>query len=363
MLVVVLVALSVLVTFDSTAGAHDTFIDTLLAPFAVLAVTLRHRRPELAAWAWTAGIVLSAVPTFSQPRCGPGLVAALLILFALGSRAPLRTSATGLLVVLAGTLFLGYTDSSVGEDGDGVLFFVFAGPLLASAWFGGRVIGARDAAAAALAERSRILALQRERTARLAVEVERNQLSTHLDDAARGRLQDMTALASRGLDAPASRPAVFAEIESSGRATLNDMRSLLGVLRSDERGATLPRPTLAQLDAMLDDARRGGRVVDLRIAGDRRPLPESVELAAYRTLEHALATVRGGADPAEIIIRYLPHVLELEVSGVAADGATAEGAVAAARERVTASGGEFDDLPAGGRRTLRCRLPEALVAA
>ena len=54
--------------------------------------------------------------------------------------------------------------------------------------------------------------------------------------------------------------AAFARIERMGRESLNEMRGLLGVLRSDDRGSRSPRPTLAEIDSLLEEARAGGRV-------------------------------------------------------------------------------------------------------
>jgi hypothetical protein len=129
------------------------------------------------------------------------------------------------------------------------------------------------------------------------------------------------------------------------------MRELLGVLRGDERD-TAPRPTLAQIEDLLEQARAGGTVVELEVEGERRPLPGGLELAAYRTIQHGLEAL-GGA-PASVRLRYLPDALELELTGTFADDS--QPALAAARERVAAHGGEF----IARRSVLRARLPVAV---
>jgi signal transduction histidine kinase len=151
----------------------------------------------------------------------------------------------------------------------------------------------------------------------------------------------------------------FAQIELVGRDVLDRMRTLLGLLRAVDRGTRAPRPTLAQLDALLDEARAGGRIVDLEVEGDRRPLSAGIELAAYRTLQHALVAVAGTQDaPATIHLRYLPDRLELEVDGRQLSNGAATAALMAARERVLALGGSFSaDSPAPQRRILRALLP------
>jgi signal transduction histidine kinase len=102
--------------------------------------------------------------------------------------------------------------------------------------------------------------------------------------------------------------------------------------------------------------------VDLEIVGERRSLGAGVELAAYRTVQHALAAVNGtDRQPATVQLRYLSGALELEVRGFPPDGSAAAAALLAARERVMAHGGTFStDSPASGQRVLRARL--AVVA-
>ena len=55
-------------------------------------------------------------------------------------------------------------------------------------------------------------------------------------------------------------------------------------------------------------------------------------------VEHALEALRRAVD---VALRYLPDALELEIRGRLADGSAAEAALAAARERVTAHGGQL----------------------
>jgi signal transduction histidine kinase len=184
----------------------------------------------------------------------------------------------------------------------------------------GYAVRERTRLAADLLARTRELEQQRERTAALAIAVERTRLASELDLTARDRLREMVALAEREQG--------FAQIERLGRDSLNDMRALLGVLRSDGRA---PQPTLAQLGALLDAARRRGRAVELAIGGEARPLPGGVEVTAYRIVEHAL----DGDEPLHVRLDYRPDALELELRGAT------ERAVAAVRERVGAHGGRL----------------------
>ena len=235
----------------------------------------------------------------------------------------------------------------------------FSLPLCLAVLGAGRLVRSRERIANELGERSEQLRRQREATAELAVEVDRARLASNLEIAMRSRLQEMIGLASVANVDPTAGRARFARIELLGRESLDEMRGLLGLLRSVDPGARAPRPTLEQLDALLAEARAGGRVVDLEIEGERRPLAAAIELAAYRTVQHALVALGAGtAQSATVQVCYLPDRLELEIGGARRDGSAATVAIAAARERVTSFGGHFSaEAPAPESRVLHAQLP------
>jgi signal transduction histidine kinase len=356
------VALCLLLLASGVQAAGSNYggspIDWLMVPLVVLPVLLRRRAPFVAAAAFALGCLLSGLPVFNQFRIPFALPAALLIVYPLGRSCERARALGGLALVLTGMVFIGLTDPALEGEGGVASMIAFAFPLYAGIWGGARLVRSGDRLAEELTERSRSLELQREQTAELAVEVERTQLASELDIAARDRVREMIELAETGDGASAT----FARIERLGRESLNEMRGLLGVLRSDERGTRSPRPTLDQLETLLADARRGGRLVDLEVDGERRPLPGGVELAAYRVLQHALVAVHGDEEPARIELHYMPEALELEVAGLATEGSGATAAMLAARERVVSQGGSFvDELHAPGRRVLRARLPALAI--
>lgn len=362
---VLLLGLVIPVTMQAGEVGADTVIDTLLLPVVALPVLWRRRAPFAAAAALAVGCVVSGVPTFSQFRLGVAIPAAMLILYSLASRAERRRALAGLALVLAGMVFIGLTDVVLDDAGGLAGMIVFSFPLCVGSWGMGRLVRSRDLLAGELVERSRVLERRREETAELAVEVERTRLASDLDAAARVRLREVIELAKRGQESLGAQPETaretYAVIERTGRDSLNELRGLLGVLRSDQRATRSPRPTLAQIDTLLAEARAGGRLIDLEIDGESRPLPGGVELAAYRALQHALVAVSGGdGEPARVRLSYQSTALELEVRGFPTVGGAAQAALAAARERVIAHGGSFSaDASGAGRRILRARLPVA----
>jgi signal transduction histidine kinase len=349
-----LTALGVFITL-APDRPDGTIVDTVVVAAVTLPVIWRRSAPFAAAAALAAGVVVSGIPTFEQSRCGVAIPAALLILFSLAARCGLRQALGGLALVLAGMVVLLLTDPLLGA---GALFIV---PLCAGVWWAGRLVRSRNRVAAELAERSRRLARTREERVSLAVELDRATIAADLESAAGRRLRAMVELADVGESSVDARPEhareTFAIIERRGRESLDEMRQMLGKLRGDEL-ETSPQPGLADLEALLARAGAAGAVVELRATGRRRALPAGIELAGYRMVQHALEALAA----IDVTLRYLPDALELEIRGDMADGSTAEAALAAARERITAHGGSFSHERGAGRGcVLRSRLPVVIA--
>lgn len=339
---------------DNVAG----LLQVLLIPAVTLPILWRRRAPLAAALAVSAGIVVSAIPTFAQWRCGVAIPAALLVAYALGRHDDRRAAMRGLPALIAAMGFLVLTDPTLTPD-----MIILLGPLCAGMWGSGRLVAARARTAAQLQVQSLALERQRAQSAQLAVEIERTRLTSELDGAVRASVGDIVRLAGRGerelaADPAASRRA-FARIESAGRSSLDDMRGLLGALRSDAHAVRESRPTLAQLERLLAEAQAGGRMVNLAVEGDRATLSDGVELAAYRIVEHALAVIDDADDHAvSVRLRFSRDALDVEVEGCHRRGSPGDGPILAAREQAAARGGSFVVGPAGPDRTLmRARLP------
>jgi hypothetical protein len=345
------VGVAIAIDPDAAGGAE---LAPLLIPAVTLPVIWRRERPLLASLALGAGIVVSGLPTLEQTRCAVAIPAALLVLFSLGARAALLPALAGLAAVLAGLGVLLVTDPVL--DGGGAVFL----PIAAAVWAAGRFAQARARLAAQLARRMGELERTREATAELAVDIERARLASALDVGVRERIRSIVALAATAEQGSPRPAAAFHAIEREGRACLDEVRELLGALRSDGHD-TAPRPTLAELEALL--ARDPGSVA-LAWEGPRRQLPASVELAACRTIELAVDAFGGARDgPVGVRLRYRATSLELEVDGPLPEGASA-GALDVARERVTVHGGSFAAVREdAGHVLVRARLPLAIAAA
>ncbi|WP_051864568.1 sensor histidine kinase [Streptosporangium roseum] len=146
----------------------------------------------------------------------------------------------------------------------------------------------------------------------------------------------------------------FAEIAASARGTLTEMRRLLGVLRADitTTPETAPQPGLAVLPELVE---RHEGVVDLDIVGEPVPVPQAVDVSAYRIVQEALTNARVHAPGARVSIEltYRPSLLVLRITddGPGPSGDTSNGhGLVGMRERALALGGWFEagPGPAGG---------------
>jgi signal transduction histidine kinase len=95
------------------------------------------------------------------------------------------------------------------------------------------------------------------------------------------------------------------EIGDTARAGLTEMRRLLGVLRedvsADEVAVRQPQPGLAQVAALVDEARgAGGGTVRLIVSGAVAAFDPGVELVAYRIVQEALTNARRHAPGAAV---------------------------------------------------------------
>lgn len=247
---------------------------------------------------------------------------------------------------------------------DDVVFvdLILFAPAAVTGWLARRRRTTADRLEAVAAE------LERERGSHLATAAgaERTRLAGELHGTIAGGVAAMLreadaarALLDHDRSAAASR---IAAVEEIGRDTLGQLRSALGVLRRDDDVLALaPQPTLARLDALATRAARDGVTVRVEIDGEPMPLSAGLDIAAYRLVEDALATLPGAAH-AEVTVGWSPRRLDLDVAGDAPEAD--ERGVAALRERVALFGGGLHVARRRGEGTrIHVDLPLEAVAA
>jgi signal transduction histidine kinase len=163
---------------------------------------------------------------------------------------------------------------------------------------------------------------------------------------------------------PERARAAVAQIGSTGRTSLSEMRQVLAALRDGDPdpAAALPRdpaPGLAQVPTLAARVEAAGLPVTLTVQGDVRPLPPALELAAYRVVQEALTNClkHAGATRARVLVSHSPDDVRVVVdddgrSSAAGPGSQGGHGIAGMRERVTVYGGELSagPRPDGGFR-------------
>jgi signal transduction histidine kinase len=150
---------------------------------------------------------------------------------------------------------------------------------------------------------------------------------------------------------------VLATIEQLGRSALAEMRRLVGMLRGDEQDPLAPQHGLADVAALVAQARDAGLPVELSVHGEPRDIPVGVDVSAYRIVQEGLTNAirHAGSARTAVRLRYAPESVAIEIvdDGAAADGSVPSGATAGSgmglvgiRERVALYGGTLD----AGRR-------------
>lgn len=336
----------------------------LLGPLA-LGLLLLHRRFPL-----PVAVVVTLLTAVSAVAAGAGL----LVLVSVSTRrrwreiVPLALLATGC-----------WTVNGLLYPGTDVLIWPaqVAGALLLAAvsvgW--GLFLGARRELVeswrlrAADADREQVLAAERAR------EAERARIAREMHDVLAHRLSLLSmhagALAFRG-DLPAETVRDEAGvIQRTAREALDELRGVLGVLRSGDpaasagAGAEPPQPTLADLTDLVAQARAAGPV-DLAVrTGDPVP-PAPLGRHVYRIVQEALTNARKHAPGARVVVTVegAPDaglVVDVRNPAPPAPVATAPGTglgLVGVRERVELVGGTLAHgaLPDGGY-AVTARLP------
>jgi signal transduction histidine kinase len=284
-------------------------------------------------------------------RCGAGLPLAFVLTF-LGALAYERTKAwivCGLGALL--TVVVLVLDASAGPGA-----LVLGLPVVLIVFGIGRAAHHRTALTQQLRVRDQELRRLRDERAALKIADDRARLSRQLDGLLQVRLDQLTTAAESadGL-APAQARALLESIESGSRQTLEDMREIVGLLRSGDM-VLAPTPTVAHLDALL--ARHHTAGSHLTVTGNPRSLPATVELSAYRIVEHLVTALADHADsPIDVAVRFEDDALEIRVNGPVGKSAAVKAAIARAKERAKLLGGSVEVKIARGRASAVAELP------
>ncbi|MFF2657285.1 sensor histidine kinase [Kitasatospora sp. NPDC058032] len=330
------------------------------------AFAVRRRFPRAAT-----AVAAVTFPAMDYSRFFPlAWLAMVLVVHRIPLRRPVRNAAGALAAVLAVEAVVGVLlQVNSGHVRFGPDLMAGALGVQLAAWTGGLLSDRRQAHQEWLREQAEQRAEAELARARRTVVEERLRIARELHDVVAHSMSIIAVQAGVGHHVIASRPDKAAEalaaIESTSRAALHELRSLLGVLRDGEPAEMVPGG-LADLDVLVGQTRRAAVEVELTVVGELDGLPPGVDAAAYRIVQEALTNVvkHARTDRARLELRRTADQLSVLVrdegcgcpAGTARDGHGLVGI----RERAALYGGEAEagPLPGGGFRVL-VRLPIA----
>ena len=237
----------------------------------------------------------------------------------------------------------------------------------AATWILGDNVRTKRAYYRELEERAERLEREREESIHRAAADEQERIARELHDVIAHSVSVMVVQAAAANDVFERQPERAREalrsIEESGRSALTELRRLLGIVRTHERGRFEPQPGLAALEELIEQVRATGLEVGLELDGELGELPSGVDLSAYRIVQEALTNTLKHAHAGRARVRIARRGQELAIevsdngSGPGEPAGNGHGLIGM-RERVALLGGELEaGAQAGGGFAVKVRLP------
>jgi signal transduction histidine kinase len=155
--------------------------------------------------------------------------------------------------------------------------------------------------------------------------------------------------------------------EEVGRRSMQELRRTVTLLRSDETGVDPPLPSVAEIPALVEQARAGGLAVELQTRGDLSAIPPGIGVAVYRISQEALANAARHAPRARTTLGLeltdgRVTILAETRGPVVSSSSSSERerpryGLVGMQERATALGGEFAAGPTPDGWRVSCLLP------
>jgi signal transduction histidine kinase len=199
---------------------------------------------------------------------------------------------------------------------------------------------------------------------------ERVRIARELHDVIGHALSQINVQASVGLHLmdrdPEQARVALGSIKDTSKTALEEVRSVLGVIRNEGDAPLAPQAELAELPRLIEGVRTPGFDVELIDRLDEQP-GRAVQFAAYRIAQEALTNVvrHAGASRAIVAVERLGDELLLTVDddGRGAQGAPEGSGILGMRERAALLGGSVEVAPSprGGTR-VTAHLPWGATA-
>ena len=238
-------------------------------------------------------------------------------------------------------------------------------------WLIGRVYGSQQEQVKLRAERDLAGEVAAIRQERLELEAQRTRMARELHDLIGHTVNVMVVHAGGGRRAVRTDPdgaeAAFSTIESTGRAALDELDRVLGILRSEDSDAPVaPLPGLESVAGLITEFNEAGLPTTLDFSGPVDAVPGGVGLTIYRVIQEALTNTlkHAEANSATVEIHAEDRTVSVSITddgrGPDPTGSAGRG-LAGIRERVGLHGGSASHgAKADGRGfVVTCRLPLA----
>ncbi|WP_328519731.1 sensor histidine kinase [Kribbella sp. NBC_00359] len=341
------------------ARAADPQLPAYLLFSALLVVPLSWRRR----WPLSSFAFVSAV-ALAQWIVGVELAAdvvLLIFLYTVASRYPTRVAVLSAGVVEVGALLAALRWERTGSWAD---TFVLTSGLVVASLMLGMYVRQQHNALSILTHRAQQLERERDQQAVIAAVEERTRIAREMHDVVAHSLSVMVTLSEGAARKQSTEPdragTAMRQVSTTGRQALDEMRRLLGVLRTgDAMDSRQPQPGFAQLDGLLDQVRATGLAATLTVTGTPATMPPGLELTVYRVVQEALTNALKHADGltrVSVAIAHGPDLVTVDVhdNGTSRPkaGALAGHGLAGMRERAAVYDGTVSagPQPDGGWR-------------
>jgi signal transduction histidine kinase len=338
------------------AATHLNAAAFVLLAFGPLALLMRRQQPRAVLAAIFAVTLLYVSLGYLQGANYFSLVVAVVSAVRAGDRAAARVA------VIAGWVLFLWLPTALGVTGAPTA----VAALSIAAWL--LVLLAAAEALRGRQERAAEARRARQEEARRKADEERLRIARELHDVLAHNISLINVQSGVALhlmdDQPEQARIALEAIHEASADALREVRTALNILRgSKEEPPRAPTTGLARLDELVSRAAAAGVGVSLEVQGDPRPLPASVDLAAFRIVQESLTNIvrHAEAGSAKVELTYGNGDLTLQIDddgwGPASQAGGGSG-IAGMRDRATALGGELEagPQPAGGFR-VRARLP------
>ena len=356
---------------DDTAVTRDPNLwATLLAIGAAAPIALRRRNPIVVLFVVAACQFMLEINNFQTA----GWVSIFIALYTVaahtsGSQRTIaaRVFAVATLILLSGGL--AHANLRIGELISAVIFLI-------GAYILGDNLQRRRKMLAEASERVAIAARQRDLLAHQEVQDERARIARELHDVVAHSVSLMiiqAGAARRSISsAPQQAEAALHELEATGRHAMDELRRVLGVLRTGESAGSdlAPQPTLSDIRALVADDPTLN-VVFTEVGKPVAEVPSIVGLSLFRLVQEALTNVRKHAGPVKNVtvqLTYEPSQVLVQITddgrgasagvGRSVESSEAGHGLIGMRERMALCGGSVRVGPrVGGGWQVRASAP------